>query len=135
MIISGVTETEATVLNASGFLEGIIGTDNPIEQINTSNSLGGSIAYIVEKDANNKIFMEKADNGDFITTEMKDGKYTTTKILVNGDTNVFEIEYQADGISLTYKGETEFININDATQEQEIESQYIGIWREDVDED
>ena len=138
MIISGVTEAEATVLNASGFLEGIVGSDDPVGQINASNSRGGnsSTVYILEKDANNKIFIEKTVDGDLIVTEIENSKYKTRKFLLDGDDNVFEMEYQADGVKLTYNGETEVIKIDDGTtQEQEIESQYIGIWREDVDED
>jgi hypothetical protein len=93
------------------------------------------IIYFLEKDANNKIFIEKTVNGDLIVTEIVNSKYKTRKFLLDGDDNVFEMEYQADGVKLTYNDETEFININETAQEQEIESQYIGIWREDVDED
>ena len=113
---------------------------NSDSTIDSGNTDDGNIddesdkAYLLKKDESNKIVMEKTIDGDFIVTEMKDGKYVSTKILASGDTNVFEIAYQADGVQLIYKGETELVTIDDTIEEQEIESQYIGMWREDVDE-
>ena len=86
--------------------------------------------YFLEKDVNNKIFYEKYVDNGIAVTKYANGQFISTKILLDGDTNIFEIEYINDGVRLHYNGDTEDIIVVPPPPAT-IDSQYFGIWRED----
>lgn len=106
--------------------------DAELQTIINADSIGQDALYSFKKDENNSIIIVKNSYDDVMVTTIKDAKYSSSKILMAGDTNVFEIEYIADGVILKYNGENEYVYTDGTTLlVPRIPSEYIGVWQEE----
>ncbi len=106
--------TEETTFTADidgTYVFGLIVNDGQIESVEdtvtiTAGDFEGPSRYVISKDLNNKLYIEKYNNYGLVVTEIKNAVYKSTKILLDGDDNVLEFEYKDDRVTLKYKGDT-----------------------------
>jgi hypothetical protein len=107
--------------------------DSELQTIINADSIAQSTLYSFKKDENNSIIIVKNSFDDLMVTTIKDAKYSSSKILMAGDTNVFEIEYMADGVILKYNAENEYVYTDGTTLlVPRIPAEYIGVWQEET---